>query len=71
MTSAVSVSASAAVPIGAPEAKGTKPLLSGPKMEGVRNMRSFFFDRFCAAIHRVAGGILDKSKPVRATACVR
>jgi hypothetical protein len=34
-------------------------------------MRSFFFDRFCAAIHRVAGGILDKSKPVRATACVR
>src|SRR5690349_24584137 len=70
MTSAVSASAAVASSIGAPEAKGTKPLLSGPKMEGVRNMR-FLFDGLRGAIVRVAGGILDKSRRARAIACVR
>src|SRR6478735_5597855 len=71
MSSALSVAASAVASIGAPEAKGTKPLLSGPRMGGVRNMRSFFFDGFRGAIVRVAGGILDKSHGARAIACVR
>jgi len=71
MISAVSVSASTTASIGAPEAKGTKPLWSGPKMDEVRNMRSFFFVGFRGVIVSRRRRILDKSPAVRATPCVR
>ena len=70
MISAVSVSASAAASIGAPEAKGTKPLLSGPKMDGVRNMCSFFSTGFAArSFASPAGFSTSRSARVRLLAC--
>src|SRR3954451_10314170 len=69
--SATTSSCSAGASTGAPEAKGTKPLLSGPKKDEVRNMRCFLVDGFGVAIVRGAGGILEKSPASRALACVR
>src|SRR5215217_2410454 len=40
-TSAPAVSSSASTSVGAAEEKGTKPLLRGPKNDGVRNMKLF------------------------------
>ena len=54
-----------------PEAKGTKPLFSGPKMDGVRNMKCSFFRRFRGAIVASPSGFSTSRAPRVRAACVR